>query len=520
MNIPTRGGDVRALHRYVTELVAETNALLNLRADMKGRASGVGQLNVLGGYSELRIRVGAKLPIGTGSKKNPAIFVVSSDNPSPFGESINFICTLPSDARNTVTFLVDGAVISVNAVFNGVAMSAIVSDLAAGPHVVTAAYSGDLQYNPATATMTQIVNGLSPPTVALTFVPASPVNYGVTVSFVADVRGSNPIPPAPNITGEVNFTMDGTDYGNFPLTFHPGPPQPYWEASTALTNIPLGSHTVVATYLSDNNYGRASDTQTLIIQPPVTCQLAIVPNPGNDSEQVTCYGSVRGPSGQPPATGNCLIVKDGGGIVTVPLDSSGNFVAGIGPFPDGNYDISFDYLGGNYHSAVSNHITLQIIPSIPDGNLTCPAAVYNVYLDATVTIQLFLDTGESGNFKMQIFSSGIGPPPLFGPNPIELSLFGVYLSEGFIFLNGQSLPINTNFNGFIEFECTFVNGVATLAFSVAPLAIPPQGYGNSQLGAIGPMFVYRDDGSTFETLNGFPNQSELPIAIYIIDPIP
>ena len=85
----------------------------------------------------------------------------SSANPAAMKTAVFFTAALDHpDATGTVQFVVDGKNFgSPAAVVNGVATSGATSKLNPGTHAVSAVYSGDANFNPATsATLTQTVN--------------------------------------------------------------------------------------------------------------------------------------------------------------------------------------------------------------------------------------------------------------------------------------------------------------------------------------------------------------------------
>jgi MBG domain (YGX type)/Bacterial Ig-like domain (group 3)/Carboxypeptidase regulatory-like domain len=103
---------------------------------------------------------------GSGDSKNFSIVaansittVVSSKNPSTYGDSVSFTATIsPNTATGTVQFKIDGTNVgSPVTVANGSATSGATSSLTAGSHSISAVYSGDSNYTGSTGNLNQIV---------------------------------------------------------------------------------------------------------------------------------------------------------------------------------------------------------------------------------------------------------------------------------------------------------------------------------------------------------------------------
>lgn len=90
--------------------------------------------------------------------------LTSSANPSLFGQAVTFTAKVTANApgsgtpTGTVTFSADGGQIGAPvAMVGGQASSIPVSSLAPGSHLIAASYSGDINFLPSSATLTQVV---------------------------------------------------------------------------------------------------------------------------------------------------------------------------------------------------------------------------------------------------------------------------------------------------------------------------------------------------------------------------
>src|SRR5262249_38072504 len=135
----------------------------------------------------------------------------------------------------SIQFASDGGSLGTVTLANG--QATFNSTLAVGSHTVTASYSGDAVYAPASGTMTQVVNRASL-SVNLTSSVAAPV-YGQPVTFTAQLAAQ----------GSVQF-LDGTAaIGTSPA--------PSGVATLAVSNLAVGAHTITASWAGDSNNGAA-----------------------------------------------------------------------------------------------------------------------------------------------------------------------------------------------------------------------------------------------------------------------
>jgi len=133
------------------------------------------------------------------------------------------------------------------------------TSLPLGTDTVTAAYSGDANYNSATASFNVVVE--QPVMLSASANPSS-VNQAEFTEITATVTGANG-PPIP--TGTVNFAV--------------GPPSDYWSDTETLTNgsatsqamqggrFSLGSVPVTVSYYGDSTYGPAAVNISFTVTP-------------------------------------------------------------------------------------------------------------------------------------------------------------------------------------------------------------------------------------------------------------
>jgi hypothetical protein len=166
--------------------------------------------------------------------------VVSSLNPSTFGQSVTFTATVSggTSPTGTVQFF-DGATSLGTVALAGSTAALSTSALAVGTHPITATYSGDIDDTPSTsAPLSQVVNAAGPGVTATSLVSSlNPYTVGQAVTFTATVSGGT------SPTGNVQFREGATVLATVPLA----------GATAAFTTSALsaGVHVITADYTGD-----------------------------------------------------------------------------------------------------------------------------------------------------------------------------------------------------------------------------------------------------------------------------
>ena len=169
------------------------------------------------------------------------ITLTSSPNPSIYGQSVTFTATVPSGVTGTVQF-VDGATVLGTATITGTTATYTTNALTPGTHPVTAVYSGDANYNPATSAVdNQVVNQETTTTTVSSSLNPSPFMQSVTFTATV-VQTSGPAQP----TGTVQFSVDGVAVGG-PVTLSGG------TAAFSISTLAVGVHTITAVYTPDTS---------------------------------------------------------------------------------------------------------------------------------------------------------------------------------------------------------------------------------------------------------------------------
>ena len=178
----------------------------------------------------------------TVNKAASSVTLVSSANPSTYGQSVTFTATVsPAAPTGTVQFL-DGTTSLGTVTVTGGSASLAISTLAVGAHSITAVYSGDANHTTGTsAALAQTVNKAASSVALATSL--NPTAAGQSVTFVATVSPSS-------ATGTVQFLDGTTSLGT--VTIASG------KASLAISTLGSSVHSITAAYSGATNYATST----------------------------------------------------------------------------------------------------------------------------------------------------------------------------------------------------------------------------------------------------------------------
>ncbi|MGA2966613.1 MAG: Ig-like domain repeat protein [Terriglobales bacterium] len=175
--------------------------------------------------------------------------LVSSPNPSVYGQTVTWTATVTSAGPNAPTGMVKFGANGSAPLSGGVATITKICWLNAGTNAVTAKYVGDAGSAPSTSSvLEQVVNPVSTTTAVTS--SANPSSLGQSVTFTATVTSST----GAHATGTVTFTAGGATLGTVALSgIH---------ASISTAALPEGATTITATYNGANDYAGSSGALT------------------------------------------------------------------------------------------------------------------------------------------------------------------------------------------------------------------------------------------------------------------
>ena len=163
--------------------------------------------------------------------------VASTVNPSNAGQNVVLTASVTGmSPTGGVTFMDGGTALGWRALDNGTATLAV-SSLAAGPHSLTAVYSGDAVNSEVTSGAYIQQVGIATTSMNLSASSAN-VSQGENVTLIARVVGFMP-------TGTVTFTEGGSTLGAVDVAGG--------SARLNLNSLALGAHTINASYAGDAN---------------------------------------------------------------------------------------------------------------------------------------------------------------------------------------------------------------------------------------------------------------------------
>ncbi len=332
--------------------------------------------------------------------------VVSSANPSVFGQPVTFTATvtpvlsgLPNQPTGTMTWTVDGAT-STSSVVGGIA-TLVTSTLALGSHTISAAYGGDTNFTASTSpAVTQVVSQAGSTTTTLSNL--NPSTYGQNVTFTATVAATAPGAGTP--TGTVQFLDGATSLGT--ITLAGG------KANLSIATLTGGSHSITAVYSGDTNFsGSTSPALTQVVNTaPTTTVVVSSVNPSIQGQSVTFTATVS-PS---VATGSLQFNVDG------VLGSAVNLVSGQATLVTttlavGSHPVFVVYGGDtNYAGSTSGTVTQVVGPSLRPTNTVVtsnrtPSSNYGQNITFTATVTPVTGTGvPTGTVQFSIDGANVG----------------------------------------------------------------------------------------------------------------
>jgi hypothetical protein len=328
--------------------------------------------------------------------------VISSQNPSVFGQSVTFTATVGAVApgvgtpSGAVTFT-DGATTLGTANLSSGTATFTTSALAFGGHSIAASYAGDSNFLASISTvLTQTVNKATS-TMALS-TSANPSVFGQPVTLTAVVGAVAPGVGIPG--GTISFT-DGVTVLGTPTLVNGA-------ASLTISSFAVGNHSITAIYGGGGNFlGSVSTTLVEIVSRAntTTTITSISPNPVivGQPVKVSFSVTVNPPGGGTPS--GTATVTDGAGAncaVTLPATSCSLTSATVGTKTlTATYSGDANFNGSSGTSAQQEVVTYVFTgfftPLSTAGTLSSPTNSGSAKLGNAVPVKWSLQDG-SGNY--------------------------------------------------------------------------------------------------------------------------
>jgi hypothetical protein len=261
---------------------------------------------------------------------NPAATttVVTSDlNPSTFGAPVIFMATVSAPtATGTVTFYDNiTTVLGTGSLSGGIATFSTTA-LAGGPHSITAAYGGNLDFAASTsAAITQTVNPATTTTVVTSNL--NPSTFGALVTFTATVSAST-------ATGTVTFSDGATVLGTGSLSGG--------AATFSTAALAVGPHLITAAYGGNANFGASTsaDITQNVSNAATATSVTSNPNPSKYGDSVIFTATVT-----PTTATGTVTFRDGATNLGTGTLSGGTATFAIASLGGGVHAIRADYGG-------------------------------------------------------------------------------------------------------------------------------------------------------------------------------
>jgi autotransporter-associated beta strand protein len=344
---------------------------------------------------------------------NTTTTLLSTPNPSNYGQPVTLIATVTSTTSGTPTGTVVfrlGSLVLGSATLNASGVATYTTtpfQLPGGTLTLTADYQGDTTFAPSSGATTHTVNSTTS-TLQLTSAP-NPSVYGQPVTFTATVipgivGGATP-------TGTVTFSVGATVLGTATLNAS-------GVATLTTAAVPVGTNVVTAIYSGDSTYGASSNTVTQVVgESGTVTSLVVSPGRAVAWQGLRMRAEVRAvaPGGGVP-TGSVVFrdVTTGRVLGSGVLDGSGVAVlwSHVGG-PLGWHRIRAEYVGdGNYGGSRSGLVGVEVVANGERGSsvvLRSSMNPSNVGLPVTftATVRDGGDRGQTPTGTVAFYADGV-----------------------------------------------------------------------------------------------------------------
>jgi hypothetical protein len=264
------------------------------------------------------------------------VSLVSSSNPSSYGQAVTFTATVPSGATGTIQFENNGIALG-TVTISGTTAAYTASALTAGTHPITAAYSGDTSHSPATSgALSQLV---------------TPAVLTVTATNATRVfRQPNPTLTA-TIAGFVNGDTSSVVTGSPSLS------------TTATIASPVGSYPIIATQgtLVAANYIFTFVNGTLTVtKVPSSVGLSVPTTPSVGGSSVSLTATV------PPGATGTVTFYEGTTVLGTATISGTTATLVISTLAPGSHTITAVYNGDANFAPSTSAPAILVITAAPD----------------------------------------------------------------------------------------------------------------------------------------------------------
>ncbi len=319
------------------------------------------------------------------NKAATTITLVSSPNPSTFGQSVAFTATVSSPSAiptGTVTFKSGGTTIGTATLAGGVG-TLTMTTLSVGTLSMTAVYNGSSSlFGSTSARLSQAINKAAT-TITLASSP-NPSDFAQQATFTATVSSASATP-----TGTVTFKNGSTTLGT--VTLAGG------LAILTTTTLSAGTLPVTAVYNGNSSFsGSTSSVLSQVVnQATTTVALGSSPNPSAFGQSVTLTATVSSPSATPTGT---VTFKNGSATLGTLALAGGTVSLSVTNLSVGTHSVTAVYNGSANFSGSTSSVLSQVVnqaaTTIALASSPNPSAFgQSVKLTATVSSSSSIPTG-------------------------------------------------------------------------------------------------------------------------------
>jgi hypothetical protein len=321
--------------------------------------------------------------------------VISSLNPSTFGQSVTFTATVtPSDGgtpTGTVTFSDGSNVLGTMSLSSGKA-SLSVSSLGAGSHSIVASYGGDSTYPAsASAPLTQTVRSAST-TLSLAS-NINPSGYNQSVTFTASLTPQFGGSAAGTITFKdgTNTLRTATVSGNL--------------ATITVNTLTLGTHSITAVYGGDANLTGSSSgiVSQVVKKTSTTTAVTSSPNPAFVAQTITYTATVT--SKYLGMVSGSVVFKSGSASLGSATLVNGRASVNASFSTSGNRSITANYAGDVNNTGSTSPLLTQVVNKYPSST-TVASNLHPSRFGQAVTFTATVTTGGSPTGTVTLKSDG------------------------------------------------------------------------------------------------------------------
>ena len=390
-----------------------------------------------------------------------ASFTVNSINPTVTVDPVNITY---GDIENIKFNVTDGATGTFNVTVIGAdgvvetfydlpisygADGVNVFDLAAGNYTVNVTYSGDNDFNPASAVANFTVSKATPPVE----IGTSDIDYtwDETVTVIVNYVGGGDVPTG-NVTLVVTNASGATVYSNTSSIRYGGMAYVIIPANV----LPAGDYNVTATYNGDANYTESIGKANFTVRAIDSSVSVDVSNITYGDNETIKYNVIEGATG----TVNITVTGDNGVTKTftdVPIEN-GTVGVNVADLPAGNYSVNVTYNGDNNYKSSSSVANFSVSKASPTLSVNTTDIDYNTTEPVKVNVT-GVEGGDvpTGNVTV-IVRNASGEVVYNKTHPIENGVVTVPVEN----LPAGDYDVNVTYNG----DSNYANSTFTGSFTV------------------------------------------------------